>query len=211
MMLLSAVTLGESTLSAKAQAQSGEVALPPIPAEGTVALGDIKAFPSAADVGSFNPAKELLDKRKRLQLTELQVTALRDLQTTLTTRNEDQVKRYETAYRLHKSVESAGFPGMVKGQIVSVTRIGGSGQASMPTASSGPPPSPGGAARGTVIVTAPMRIMWDASQELMVRHNKDVMDAASVLEATQADEGMALLDKQTREMLKKLPQPPTRN
>ncbi len=198
------IILGCSLLmTLEAMAQSGEVALPPIPAAGTVAVGEIGPFPTSKDVGAFNAATLLLDKRKKLKLSESQVTALTTLQASLTARNADLVTRYDSLLRDHKAtpptIRAVQASGVISGRVVSVSRGSGSGIPSTTPSGGGP-----------VIITETMRGLWDASQELLVRHNADVADAAALLDASQGDEGMKLLDDQTRDMFKRLPQPPTR-
>ena len=63
---------------------------------------DLPKYPAAAELQKYNPVVFLIDQRKRISLSDSQVTALRPLQTAIYVRNADLLARYDSVQRLYK-------------------------------------------------------------------------------------------------------------
>jgi hypothetical protein len=67
---------------------------------------DLPKYPGAVELQKFNPVALLVDERKKLSLTDAQVTALRPLQTKIYERNGDLVARYDSVQRLYNPLNA---------------------------------------------------------------------------------------------------------
>jgi hypothetical protein len=63
---------------------------------------DMPKYPGAAEVQKYNPVVLLIDKRKKLSLTDSQVTVLRGLQGKIYERNADLVGTYDSVQKIYK-------------------------------------------------------------------------------------------------------------
>ncbi len=63
---------------------------------------DLPKYPAAAELQKYNPVMYLIDQKKKLSLTDSQVTALRPLQGMIFERNADLVARYDSVQRIYK-------------------------------------------------------------------------------------------------------------
>jgi hypothetical protein len=63
-------------------------------------------YPSAVELQKYNPVALLIDQRKKVSLTDSQVTVLRPLQTRIYERNGDLVARYDSVQRLYNPLNA---------------------------------------------------------------------------------------------------------
>ena len=63
---------------------------------------DMPKYPGAAEVQKYNPVVLLIDKRKKLSLTDSQVAVLRGLQGKIYERNADLVGTYDSVQKIYK-------------------------------------------------------------------------------------------------------------
>ena len=67
---------------------------------------DLPKYPGAVELQKFNPVALLIDQRKKLSLSDSQVTLLRPLQTKIYVRNGDLVARYDSVQRLYNPLNA---------------------------------------------------------------------------------------------------------
>ncbi|HEY2850121.1 MAG TPA: hypothetical protein VGI97_09610 [Gemmatimonadaceae bacterium] len=67
---------------------------------------DLPKYPSAVELQKYNPVALLIDQRKKVSLTDSQVTTLRPLQTKIYERNGDLVARYDSVQRLYNPLNA---------------------------------------------------------------------------------------------------------
>jgi hypothetical protein len=63
---------------------------------------DLPKFPPATEVQKFNPVVYLIDQRKKMSLSDSQVTTLHVLQTKIYVRNADLIARYDSVQKIYK-------------------------------------------------------------------------------------------------------------
>ncbi|MGH7655637.1 MAG: hypothetical protein ACREN6_13335 [Gemmatimonadaceae bacterium] len=67
---------------------------------------DLPKYPGAVELQKFNPVALLIDQRKKMSLTDAQVTALRPLQAKIYERNGDLVARYDSVQRIYNPLNA---------------------------------------------------------------------------------------------------------
>lgn len=63
---------------------------------------DLPKYPAAAELQKYNPVVLLIDQRKKISLSDSQVTLLRPMQSAIYERNADLLARYDSVQRLYK-------------------------------------------------------------------------------------------------------------
>ena len=63
---------------------------------------DLPKYPAAVELQKFNPVVFLIDQRKKMSLSDSQVTFLRPLQSAIYERNADLLARYDSVQRIYK-------------------------------------------------------------------------------------------------------------
>jgi len=67
---------------------------------------DLPNYPGAVELQKFNPVALLIDQRKKVALTDSQVTALRPLQLKIYERNGDLIARYDSVQRIYNPLNA---------------------------------------------------------------------------------------------------------
>jgi hypothetical protein len=147
--------------------------------------------PSTKEFASYSTAAALLDERKGLKITADEVTALTSLQAAITERNSDLVARYDSARRSHSVQTAALSAGDGRKTAVSVSRS----TESMPVSQDAP------------VLTDGLRVMMRVSAELLDRNVRDAKASVALLDAARQEAAAKVLDKQRKDMLKRLPLP----
>jgi hypothetical protein len=150
----------------------------------------IPKFPTAKELEEFNAANVLLKEKKKLKLTDEQLTLVSALQAKLYERNGDLLARYDSVRRDFKpptmpdGPPSGGGPGMPPGQ---GGRSGAPDDAAMK------------------VTMEQMRVMTDVGQALIVRRPQDAEDCLLILDESQRERGRKILDEQTKDLKKRIP------
>jgi hypothetical protein len=139
-------------------------------------------FPDAKDLQKYNPAALLIDKRKKISLSDSQVTALKALQLAINERNAPLLVRYD-------SVRSAYRPPRDMG------RDAGRGT-----------PSPGADSANRTAM-GQMRVMRSLLDSLQERRRNDVGESLDLIpDAKQKMRAAEFIDEQDRKFGEALPQ-----
>ena len=67
-----------------------------------IQTNDMPKYPAAAELQKYNPVVFLIDQRKKMPLSDSQVTVLRGLQARIYERNADLLARYDSVQRIYK-------------------------------------------------------------------------------------------------------------
>ncbi len=142
------------------------------------AMADAMKFPSASDLQKFNPAQLLVDKRKDLKLTDVQVDSLDALRTRIFERNGDLMARYDSLQREYRPPTFDGSRNREQ-------------------------QGPDSAMRAAFAQAQQLRGLADS---LVARRAIDVADALAAMQSEdQRHRAAELLQKQDNDMLDKLP------
>jgi hypothetical protein len=83
---------------------------------------DLPKYPAAVELQKFNPVVFLIDQRKKISLSDSQVTLLRPLQSAIYERNADLIARYDSVQRLYKP-ENANDASSLKADSVRIRSL----------------------------------------------------------------------------------------
>jgi hypothetical protein len=83
---------------------------------------DLPKYPAAVELQKFNPVVFLIDQRKKISLSDSQVTLLRPLQSAIYERNADLIARYDSVQRIYKP-ENANDASSLKADSVRIRSL----------------------------------------------------------------------------------------
>lgn len=149
--------------------------------------GGLPKFATAKELERFNAADALLTDQKKLKLTETQVTALTSLRATLYEKNADLLVRYDSVRRNYKPPAA-----------LTDTR-GPVDEASMPSQTE------------MVALRDQMLLMMSLGEQLMERRTEQVASCIALVDDTQKDRATKMLEDQTDELRKQVPERPSPN
>lgn len=158
------------------------------PDGGASRMGRPNALPKFAttnELQSFNAAEALLKEAKKLKLTDEQTTALTALRATLYERNADLMVRYDSVRRVYKVPKELENPAMSGGAMPSQEEMSALG--------------------------VQMRFMVTIAEQLMQRRPEQVASCLALVDDSQRDRANKVLEDQTNDMKKAVPQRPNRD
>jgi hypothetical protein len=142
----------------------------------------IPKFATTNELQSFNAADALLKESKKLKLTEEQTTALTALRATLYERNADLMVRYDSVRRVYKVPKELENPAQAGGAMPSQEELAALG--------------------------VQMRFMVSIAEQLMERRPEQVTQCLALVDESQRDRARKVLEDQTDDMKKAVPQRP---
>ncbi|MDZ7631996.1 MAG: hypothetical protein U5K74_11800 [Gemmatimonadaceae bacterium] len=155
------------------------------PDGGMSRMGRPNALPKFAttnELQSFNAAEALLKEGRKLKLTDEQTTQLTALRATLYERNADLMVRYDSVRRNYKIPKELENPNMSGGAMPSPEEMSALG--------------------------VQMRFMVSIAEQLMQRRPEQVAACLALVDDSQRDRARKLLDDQTDDLKKAVPQRP---
>lgn len=158
------------------------------PDGGASRMGRPNALPKFAttnELQSFNAAEALLKESKKLKLTDEQATALTALRATLYERNADLMVRYDSVRRVYKVPKELENPAQSGGAMPSQEALSALG--------------------------VQMRFMVSISEQLMQRRAEQVASCLALVDDSQRDRANKVLEDQTDDMKKAVPQRPNQD
>lgn len=147
----------------------------------------LPTFATAKELEKFNAADALIQEQRKLKLTEAQITQLTSLRATLYEKNADLLVRYDSVRREYKppaSLSDARGP-----------------------ADPGALPSQEEMAK----LRDQMLLMMSIGEQLMERRPDQVATCVALVDDSQRDRATKVLDEQTKELRKQIPERPTRD
>ena len=144
-------------------------------------------FGTAKEIERFNAADALLQDQRKLQLSEAQVTQLTALRATLYEKNADILVRYDSVRRDYKPPVSLTDP------------RGPAAEGSLPSQEE------------IAKLREQMLLMMTLGEQLMDRRGEQIAACLALVDDSQRDRATKVLDDQTRELRKQIPERPTRD
>ena len=136
---------------------------------------DLPKYPAAVELQKFNPVVFLIDQRKKMSLSDSQVTRLRPLQSAIYERNADLLARYDSVQRIYKP-ENANDASNLKADSVRIRSL-----------------------QQTLIMNSVLDSL------MMRRQNDDLDALALIADDKQKKKAAELLDKQDADFARLMP------
>lgn len=144
-------------------------------------------FGTAKELERFNAADALLQDQRKLKLSEAQVTQLTSLRATLYEKNADILVRYDSVRRDYRPPVALTDP------------RGPAGEGSLP------------GQEEMAKLREQMLLMMTLGEQLMDRRGEQVTACLALVDDSQRDRATKVLDDQTSELRKQIPERPTRD
>ena len=144
-------------------------------------------FGTAKELERFNAADALLQDQRKLKLSEAQVTQLTSLRATLYEKNADILVRYDSVRRDYKPPVALTDP------------RGPAAEGSLPSQEE------------LAKLREQMLLMMTLGEQLMDRRGEQLAACLALVDDSQRDRATKVLDDQTSELRKQIPERPTRD
>ena len=149
--------------------------------------GGLPKFATAKELEKFNAADALLQDQRKLRLTEAQTTQLTMLRASLYEKNADLLVRYDSVRRKYKPPASL------------TDARGPADEGSLP----GP--------EEMALLRDQMLLMMSVGEQLIQRRPEQVAACLALVDDSQRERATKVLDDQTGELRKQIPESPTRD
>ena len=149
--------------------------------------GGMPKFATAKELEKFNAADAVLQDQRKLRLTEVQVAQLTSLRATLFEKNADILARYDSVRRNFKPPASL------------TDARGPADEASLPSQAE------------MVQLRDQMLLMMSLGEQLVDRRPEQIAACLALVDDSQRERATKVLDDQTGELRKQIPERPTRD